>query len=90
MNIIDGKALSQEIKDDIQREVESIRQQGGKIPHLAAVIVGDDPASQTYVKNKVLSCEKIGFKSTLIQQEADISEDESRRSSRRWQRLAPP
>ena len=76
MNLIDGKALSQEIKDDIQQEVEIIRQQGGKIPHLAAVIVGDDPASQTYVKNKVLSCEKVGFKSTLIQKEADISEDE--------------
>ena len=76
MILIDGKALAQEIKNDIKNEVDQIKAKGGKTPHLAAVIVGEDPASQTYVRNKVLSCENVGFKSTLISEDASTTEDE--------------
>ncbi len=76
MTIIDGKQLSQTIKEEIKAEVDSIRDKGGNIPHLAAVLVGDDPASRSYVRNKVRSCEFAGFESTLIQKDASISEDE--------------
>ena len=76
MILIDGKALAQEIKNDIKNEVDQIKAKGGKTPHLAAVIVGEDPASQTYVRNKVLSCENVGFKSTLISKDASTTEDE--------------
>ena len=76
MALLDGKWLSQEIKKDIAAEVKKIIAQGGKQPHLAAVLVGDDPASQVYVRNKVKACELVGFKSTLIRREATISEQE--------------
>ncbi len=76
MTPIDGKALSTTIKEEIAAEVEKIKAGGGKIPHLAAVLVGEDPASAVYVRNKVRSCEKVGFKSTLLQRPADISEEE--------------
>lgn len=76
MEIIDGKKLAEEIKEELAEEVALIKQQGGKIPHLAAVLVGDDPASQVYVRNKVRSCEEAGFRSTLIRQDADISQAE--------------
>jgi methylenetetrahydrofolate dehydrogenase (NADP+)/methenyltetrahydrofolate cyclohydrolase len=76
MKIIDGKALSQTIKEEIKVEVDQIRQSGGNIPHLAAVLVGDNPASRSYVRNKVRSCEFAGFESTLIQKDSSISEEE--------------
>ncbi len=76
MQIIDGKQLATTIKEEIAREVQQIKTQGGKIPHLAAVIIGDDPASHVYVRNKVLSCEKVGFESTLIKRGAETSEEE--------------
>lgn len=76
MTIIDGNDLSQKIKSEIAIEVEKIKKEGGKIPHLAAVLVGENPASKVYVRNKVRSCEQVGFKSTLIQKSADISEAE--------------
>ena len=76
MNIIDGKKLSQTIKEEIAAEVEQIKNAGGKTPHLAAVLVGDDPASQVYVRNKVRSCEQVGFQSTLVRKDADLSEEE--------------
>lgn len=76
MNLLDGKFLAQQIKDELKTTVESIRVQGGKIPHLAAVLVGEDPASQAYVRNKVRSCEDVGFGSTLIRKEADTTEAE--------------
>ena len=76
MQLIDGKALAKTIKAELAEEVEVLKANGGKIPHLAAVLVGDDPASQVYVKNKVSSCEKIGFKSTLIRKDAATSEAE--------------
>ncbi|MEL6719133.1 MAG: bifunctional methylenetetrahydrofolate dehydrogenase/methenyltetrahydrofolate cyclohydrolase FolD [Bacteroidota bacterium] len=74
MTILDGKQLSQQIKEEIAEEVKQIKAAGGKIPHLAAVLVGENPASQVYVRNKVRSCEQVGFNSTLIRKEADISE----------------
>ena len=76
MNRIDGKATAAKIKEEIAQEVELIVAGGGKRPHLAAVLVGHDGGSETYVKNKVLACEACGFKSTLIRYEDDITEEE--------------
>lgn len=76
MQIIDGKATAAKIKEEIAQEVEQIVAAGGKRPHLAAVLVGHDGGSETYVKNKVLACEACGFKSTLIRYEDDITEAE--------------
>jgi len=75
MQIIDGKKISSEIKEEIAREVEIIKNKGGKIPHLAAILVGHDGGSETYVANKVKACEEVGYKSTLIRFEDDISEE---------------
>lgn len=74
MELLDGKALSELIKREIGAEVSSMVALGFKRPHLAAVLVGDDAASQVYVSNKVKACEKVGFKSTLIRKKADISQ----------------
>ena len=74
MILIDGKKISLDLQKEIANEVKSLISKGKKAPHLAAILVGDDPASQTYVKNKVKACENVGFKSTLIQFEANISE----------------
>ena len=74
--IIDGKATAAAIKAEIAEEVRQIVAHGGKQPHLAAVLVGHDGGSETYVKNKVLACEACGFKSTLLRYEDDISEEE--------------
>lgn len=76
MQVLDGKALAATIKDEIKIEVDTIRSNGGKIPHLAAVLIGENPASQVYVRNKVRSCEQVGFHSTLIRRPADVSENE--------------
>ena len=76
MQLIDGKATAAAIKAEIKQEVEQIVAAGGKQPHLAAVLVGHDGGSETYVKNKVLACEACGFKSTLIRYEADVTEAE--------------
>ena len=76
MNLIDVKATAAKIKEEIAQEVELIVAGGGKRPHLAAVLVGHDGGSETYVKNKVLACEACGFKSTLIRYEDDITEEE--------------
>ncbi len=76
MKVLDGKALAATIKEELKEEVDTIRLAGGKIPHLAAVLVGEDPASQVYVRNKVRSCEKVGFRSTLIRRGADVSQSE--------------
>lgn len=72
--IVSGKEVSNKVKDDIALEVEKIKANGGKIPHLAAVLVGDDGASRTYVNAKVKACERVGFGSTLVRLDADISE----------------
>jgi methylenetetrahydrofolate dehydrogenase (NADP+) / methenyltetrahydrofolate cyclohydrolase len=76
MQLLDGKLLSENIKSELAAEVEQIRRSGGKIPHLAAVLVGESAASQVYVASKIKSCEQVGFKSTLIRREADISQEE--------------
>ena len=76
MQLIDGKATAAAIKAEIAEEVKEIVSKGGKQPHLAAVLVGHDGGSETYVKNKVLACEACGFKSTLIRFEDNITEDE--------------
>ncbi len=75
MTLIDGKATAASIKKEIAAEVEQIVQQGGKRPHLAAILVGHDGGSETYVKNKVLACQECGFKSTLLRFEDDITEE---------------
>lgn len=76
MTLIDGKATATAIKAEIAEEVRKIVSNGGKQPHLAAVLVGHDGGSETYVKNKVLACEACGFKSTLIRFEDNITEQE--------------
>ena len=76
MELIDGKATAAKIKEEIAAEVEQIVANGGKRPHLAAILVGHDGGSETYVKNKVLACEKCGFKSTLLRFEDDITEEQ--------------
>ena len=76
MQLIDGKATATAIKAEIAEEVKQIMANGGKQPHLAAVLVGHDGGSETYVKNKVLACEACGFKSTLIRYEDNITEEE--------------
>ena len=75
MKIIDGKKISNLIKEEIKIEVDSILNSGGKAPHLAAVIVGEDGASLTYVGSKVRSCKQVGFDSTLIKLPETISEN---------------
>ena len=74
--LIDGKAVSAQIKKEIADEVAQIKKNGGKIPHLAAILVGHDGGSETYVANKVRSCEEVGFQSTLIRYEDDVTEEE--------------
>lgn len=76
MTLIDGKAISAQIKQEIAEEVAQIVANGGKRPHLAAILVGHDGGSETYVANKVKACEECGFKSTLIRFEEDVTEAE--------------
>lgn len=76
MTLIDGKAVSEQIKQEIATEVAEIVARGGKRPHLAAILVGHDGGSETYVAAKVKACEVCGFKSSLIRYEADVTEDE--------------
>jgi len=74
--ILDGKGLSERIKEEIAEEVRTWVSRGHRAPHLAAVLIGEDGASRTYVDHKVRSCDRVGFKSTLIQRSADISKTE--------------
>ena len=76
MVVLDGKKTSNDIKNEIAEEVKSLKKNGYRAPHLAAVIVGNDGASLTYVGSKVRACERIGFDSTLISLEDSISETE--------------
>jgi methylenetetrahydrofolate dehydrogenase (NADP+)/methenyltetrahydrofolate cyclohydrolase len=75
MIILDGKATSNTIKEEIAQEVTKLKADGKKTPHLAAVLVGNDGASMTYVNSKVKSCERVGFKSTLVKLDSSISEE---------------
>lgn len=76
MTILDGKKTANDIKDEIAVEVAQLLANGGKKPHLAAILVGDDGASQTYVNAKVKACQKVGFESTLIRLEASVSQED--------------
>ena len=75
MKTIDGKKISNQIKQEIKIEVDQIIKKGGRAPHLAAVLVGNDGASLTYVGSKVRSCEQVGFNSTLVKLNENISQD---------------
>lgn len=75
MQLLDGKAISSQIKSEIKAEVEQWVAGGGKKPHLAAILVGQDGASETYVASKIRSCEEIGFTSTLLRFDADTTEE---------------
>ncbi len=76
MQLIDGKAISDQVKQEIAQEVAEIKAAGGKIPHLAAILVGHDGGSETYVAHKVKACEQVGFNSTLVRFEDTITEAE--------------
>jgi methylenetetrahydrofolate dehydrogenase (NADP+)/methenyltetrahydrofolate cyclohydrolase len=76
MVLIDGKKTSEILQAEIADEVVAIKNRGGKIPHLAAVLVGHDGGSETYVAAKVKACERVGFKSTLIRFDENVSEEE--------------
>lgn len=74
MKIIDGKAVAEELKNAMKQDVLEYKKNTGRVPHLAAILVGDNPASKAYVGNKVKSCDQVGFKSTLIKLEESVSE----------------
>jgi methylenetetrahydrofolate dehydrogenase (NADP+)/methenyltetrahydrofolate cyclohydrolase len=76
MTILDGKKVSEDIKNEIAAEVQKMKDKGEKVPHLAAIIVGNDGASLTYVGSKVKACERVGFESTLIKLPSTTSETE--------------
>ncbi len=76
MQLLDGKATSEQIKAEIAEQVRLIKASGGRVPHLAAILVGNDGASETYVNNKVLDCRQVGFESTLIRLDASVTEAE--------------
>lgn len=75
MTILDGKKTSEALKQEIAEEVKQLKAEGKKVPHLAAVLVGNDGASLTYVGSKVKACEQVGFESTLVKLPANISEE---------------
>ena len=76
MELIDGKKISAQIKQELADEVARLKAEGHKIPHLAAVLVGNDPASETYVASKVKACREVGFKSTELRYSADMTEEQ--------------
>src|SRR5690554_5154800 len=76
MQLLDGKKVSEEIKQEIAADVAKIKEKGEKAPHLAAVLVGSNGASLTYVGSKVKTCEQLGFNSTLVALPEDITEGE--------------
>ena len=74
MQILDGKKAAQAIRDELKLEVAQLAIEGKKIPHLAAILIGKNGASETYVAAKVKACEEVGFRSTLVRMEEEISE----------------
>jgi len=76
MTIIDGKQTAQQIRQELTEQVQQLKAEGKKVPHLAAILVGNDTASETYVRNKVKDCEQVGFDSTLVRLGESISEEE--------------
>ena len=75
MKILDGKKISEDIKQEIANEVKDLIVKGHKKPHLAAILVGNNGASMTYVNAKIKACQIVGFDSTLIRLDEDVSED---------------
>ncbi len=75
MQILDGKIVSQAVKDGLKTKVTVLKEEGKKTPHLAAVLIGSNGASETYVASKVKNCEEVGFKSTLIRLDENIEEE---------------
>lgn len=76
MNLLDGKLVSEKIKQDIAEEAAVFLKQSGRKPHLVAILVGNDGGSETYVASKMKNCEKVGFQSSLIRYDENVSEDE--------------
>ncbi|MDY0200025.1 MAG: bifunctional methylenetetrahydrofolate dehydrogenase/methenyltetrahydrofolate cyclohydrolase FolD [Tenuifilaceae bacterium] len=76
MELLDGKGIADKVKAEIAQEVESIKSRGGRIPHLAAILVGNDGASETYVGHKEKACKQVGFNSTLLRFSETITESE--------------
>lgn len=76
MELIDGKKIAAQIKQELTDEVNRLKAIGAKVPHLAAVLVGNDPASETYVASKVKACQEVGFKSSELRYSADITEEQ--------------
>lgn len=76
MTILDGRKTSSDIKDEIKSQVDGMKERGEKVPHLAAIIVGDDGASLTYVNSKVKACKRVGFESTMVRMPNTASETE--------------
>ena len=74
MQLLEGKLASAAIKDDLKNKISSLASAGKKVPHLAAILVGNDPASETYVASKVKNCKEIGIESSLFRYESTISE----------------
>jgi methylenetetrahydrofolate dehydrogenase (NADP+)/methenyltetrahydrofolate cyclohydrolase len=74
MKVIDGKAVAEEMKNSMKQDVLEYQRSSGRVPHLAAILVGDNPASKAYVANKVKSCDQVGFRSTLIKLEETVTE----------------
>lgn len=84
MILLDGKLVSAHIKGDIKKEVLAIKEQGKRPPHLAAMLVGQNPASQAYVGSKVKTCEELGFESTLVRYDEHVTEDEILQTIAQW------
>lgn len=76
MKLIDGKKIAAQVKQELADEVVRLKAAGHKTPHLVAVLVGNDPASETYVASKVKACQEVGFKSTEMRYSADITEEQ--------------
>lgn len=76
MQLLDGKSCSEQIRQEIAQQVDEIKAAGNRVPHLAAILVGTDGASQNYVALKVRDCEEVGFNSTVIRMDESISEQE--------------
>jgi len=76
MKLIDGKVTSVQLKEEIAKEVKLLKEKGSKIPHLAAILVGSDGASMTYMNGKVKACKKVGFNSTLIELPEDTTDEQ--------------
>ena len=76
MQLLDGKVASAAIKEDLKNKIATLQSKGKKVPHLAAILVGNDPASETYVASKVKNCKEIGIESSLFKYESSISEEQ--------------